>query len=117
MTADPAALSLAPGQKQSLTFTITHPAPAGGLLLDVTTDVPESVIMPEVIVPEGQSSATVTVEGGKPVLSAREWPEYEPSRRMTKILGGSDDFISAPGEVERAFLDHVMPTYGGELVT
>ena len=66
MTADPAALSLAPGQKQSLTFTITHPAPAGGLLLDVTTDVPESVIMPEVIVPEGQSSATVTVEGGKP---------------------------------------------------
>jgi hypothetical protein len=66
VTADPAALSLAPGQKQSLTFTITHPAPAGGLLLDVTTDVPESVIMPEVIVPEGQSSATVTVEGGKP---------------------------------------------------
>jgi hypothetical protein len=66
VTVDPPALTLAPGQKQSLTFSIGHPAPAGGLLLDVTTDVPESVIMPEVIVPEGQSSATVTVEGGKP---------------------------------------------------
>ncbi|MFY9922962.1 MAG: cell surface protein [Opitutaceae bacterium] len=66
VTVDPAALSLVPGQKQSLTFTISHPAPAGGLLLDVTTDVPESVIMPEVVVPEGQTSTTVTVEGGKP---------------------------------------------------
>jgi hypothetical protein len=66
VTAEPASLSLAPGQKQSLTFTLTHAAPAGGLLLDVTTDVPESVIMPEVMVPEGQTSATVTVEGGKP---------------------------------------------------
>jgi hypothetical protein len=63
---EPAALTLVPGQKQSVTFTVTHPAPAGGLLLDVTTDVPESVIMPEVVVPEGQSSVTVTVEGGKP---------------------------------------------------
>jgi hypothetical protein len=66
VTADPASLSLAPGQKQGLTFTIDHPAPTGGLLLDVTTDVPESVIMPEVVVPEGQTSVTVTVEGGKP---------------------------------------------------
>jgi hypothetical protein len=66
VTTDPASLSLMPGQKQSLTFTITHPAPSGGLLLDITTDVPESVIMPEVVVPEGQLSSTVTVEGGKP---------------------------------------------------
>jgi len=66
VTVEPASLALTPGQQQSLTFTITHPAPAGGLLLDVTTDVPESVIMPEVVVAEGQMSATVTVEGGKP---------------------------------------------------
>jgi hypothetical protein len=66
VTVDPPALSLGPSQKQTLTFTVSHPAPAGGLLLDVTTDVPESVIMPEVIVPEGQTSVSVTVEGGKP---------------------------------------------------
>jgi hypothetical protein len=51
---------------QPLTFTIPAPAPAGGQLLDVTTDIPESVIMPEVLVPAGQSSLTVDVKGGKP---------------------------------------------------
>jgi hypothetical protein len=66
VTVDPSSVALAPGQTQNLTFTIGHPAPAGGLLLDVTTDVPESVIMPEVVVAEGQTSVTVAVEGGKP---------------------------------------------------
>lgn len=54
---------------------------------------------------------------GTPSLSGREWPEYEPSTRVTKILGGGQDFIGAPGEVERAFLDNAMPAYGGGLVT
>lgn len=62
----PSALTLRTGERQPLTFTIPNPAPAGGTLLDVTTDVPESVIMPEVIVPQDQSSVTVNVEGGKP---------------------------------------------------
>ncbi len=66
VTVDPASLTLTPGGKQALTFTIGHPAPAGGLLLDITTDVPESVIMPEVVVAEGQTAVTVEVEGGKP---------------------------------------------------
>jgi hypothetical protein len=66
VTVDPASLTLSPGGKQALTFTIGQPAPAGGLLLDVTTDVPESVIMPEVVVAEGQTSVSVDVQGGKP---------------------------------------------------
>ncbi len=62
----PARLALTQGGVQPLTFTIPSPAPAGGQLLDVTTDIPESIIMPEVIVPEGQSTLTVDVKGGKP---------------------------------------------------
>lgn len=62
----PSSLTLRTGERQPITFTIPNAAPAGGLLLDLTTDVPESVIMPEVLVPQGQSSITVTVEGGKP---------------------------------------------------
>jgi hypothetical protein len=65
LSVTPSSLTLRTGERQALTFTIPNPAPAGGLLLDLTTDVPESVIMPEVIVPQGQSSVTVTVEGGK----------------------------------------------------
>lgn len=62
----PSALTLRPGETQVLTFTVANPAPAGGLLLDVTTDVPECVIMPEVVVPAGQTTLTVNVQGGKP---------------------------------------------------
>jgi len=62
----PTSLNLATGQTESITFNIGTAAPAGGLLLDVATDIPESVIMPEVLVPEGASSVTVPVKGGRP---------------------------------------------------
>lgn len=65
LTVAPSSLTLRTGERQPLTFSIPNAAPAGGLLLDLTTDVPESVIMPEIIVPQGQTSITVTVEGGK----------------------------------------------------
>ncbi|MBC8040167.1 MAG: IPT/TIG domain-containing protein, partial [Opitutaceae bacterium] len=70
---DPSSLSVSPselvltrGQTESLTFTLPAPAPTGGLLLDITTDAPDSVIMPEVVVEAGSTTATVTVTGGKP---------------------------------------------------
>jgi len=66
VTVAPANLALSTGQRQSLTFTLSSPAPEGGILLDVTTDAPESLIMPEVLVPQGQTAVTVTIEGGKP---------------------------------------------------
>jgi hypothetical protein len=62
----PTSLNLATGQTESITFNIGTTAPAGGLLLDVATDIPESVIMPEVLVPEGANSVTVPVKGGRP---------------------------------------------------
>jgi hypothetical protein len=66
LTVMPTTLVLRPGEMQNLIFTIPNPAPAGGLLLDVTTDVPEAVIMAEVVVPAGQTSVSVGVQGGKP---------------------------------------------------
>lgn len=66
ISVSPSSLTLATGERQSLTFTLATIAPPGGLLLDVATDIPESVIMPEVMVPAGETSVTVTVEGGRP---------------------------------------------------
>lgn len=66
LAVSPSSLSLRQGESQAISFTVPNAAPPGGLLLDVTTDVPESVIMPEVIVPQGQMSVTVNVQGGKP---------------------------------------------------
>jgi hypothetical protein len=62
----PSSLTLRTGDRAMLTFSLPNPAPAGGTLLDVTTDIAESVIMPEVIVPQGQTYLSVPVEGGKP---------------------------------------------------
>ncbi len=62
----PSSLTMKSGEVQQLTFNISTPAPVGGLLIEVTTDIPESVIMPEVIVPAGLTSASVNVTGGKP---------------------------------------------------
>ena len=62
----PSSVVLRPGEQQALTFTIPNPAPAGGMLIEVTTDVPASVVMPEVMVAAGQSSVTVPIQGGQP---------------------------------------------------
>jgi hypothetical protein len=66
VTVSPTSLTLRSGERQPLSFNLPNSAPPGGTLIDITTDVPESVIMPEVIVPQGQTSVTITVEGGKP---------------------------------------------------
>ncbi|MEO6996020.1 MAG: IPT/TIG domain-containing protein [Lacunisphaera sp.] len=66
----PSAVVLRSGEQQAVTFTIPTEAPAGGLVIDVTTDVPESVIMPEVNVPAGQTSVTVPLQGGKPGIGS-----------------------------------------------
>lgn len=65
VTVFPTALNLRVGESQQLTFTIPNPAPASGTLLDIQTDIPESVIMPEVIIREGSTAAIVSVQGGK----------------------------------------------------
>ncbi|MDX2186938.1 MAG: cell surface protein [Opitutaceae bacterium] len=64
LLANPTSLSLRSGERVSLTFTTPLNAPPGGTLIDVTTDVPNSVIMPEVIIPAGTNTVTVTVQGG-----------------------------------------------------
>ena len=66
----PTSLTLRSGESAVVTFTIPNAAPQGGLLLDITTDIPESVIMPEIIVPEGATSVVINVQGGKPGAGA-----------------------------------------------
>ena len=51
---------------RSAIFEISFPAPSGGLFVDVTTDIPNSVIMDEVIIPEGQRSTVVEIQAGSP---------------------------------------------------
>jgi hypothetical protein len=74
---DPSALRLTTGQRRMLVFSIPTSAPPSGLTIDVTTDIADSVIMPEVRIPGGEQSVSVGVEGGSP--------------------GSGSLFVSAPG--------------------
>jgi len=66
----PSSVMIHTGDTVAVTFSVPNAAPQGGLLLDVTTDIPESVIMPEVVVPTGATNVVVTVTGGKPGVGA-----------------------------------------------
>ena len=58
--------TLSPGERTYIIFKIGFEAPPGGLYVDVTTDVPASVIMPEVVIHEGTQSVSVPVDAGEP---------------------------------------------------
>lgn len=66
LTASPSALNLRQGESTTLTFNSPVTASAGGLLIDVTTDVPDSIIMPEVLIPAGSNTVSISVQGGSP---------------------------------------------------
>ena len=69
--------NLSIGQRTNLVFGVEFAAPKGGLLINVTTDIPDSVILPEVVIPQGARTMRVQLQGGKP--------------------GSGSLFVSAPG--------------------
>ena len=46
-------------------FKIDFEAPGGGIPIDIKTDVPSSVIMPEATIAEGDKTVNVPVRGGE----------------------------------------------------
>ena len=76
----PNKLTLASGQRQALAFALDTPAPYEGLYINVTTDIPDSIIMPEVLIPEGARTVSATIEGNKVgsghlFINAKDLPE------------------------------------------
>lgn len=66
LTVTPENISVASGDVVQVIFQISGTAPAGGFPVSVTTDIPTSVIMPEVGIAAGSNQATVIIEGGEP---------------------------------------------------
>lgn len=62
----PDSISLDSEESDFLIVQVDSPAPAGGLDVEAQTDVPDSLIMPEIRIPEGDRSVNVTVTGGEP---------------------------------------------------
>jgi hypothetical protein len=59
------AVDLVSGEKQVLVVSIDFEAPENGILIDVTTNVPESVIMKDILIPAGAKSASAVIQGGE----------------------------------------------------
>ena len=63
--AEPMEVSLHTGEKTDFTLRANRPSPSD-LYINITTDIPNSVIMPEVRLAAGETEATVSIEGGEP---------------------------------------------------
>lgn len=59
-------IHLKTGETTQLILKVDQPAPAGGLVISITTDIPKSVIMDQARVQEGQKVVSLTIEGGAP---------------------------------------------------
>jgi len=62
----PAEIKLRPGERSSIAFATDFPTGNVGLPISVMTDVPKSVVMPEVVIPANARSRNVPIEGGQP---------------------------------------------------
>jgi hypothetical protein len=51
------------GESQRLVFMLDQAAPEGGIAVDVTTDIPESIIMPEMRFMAGERTVSVNIRG------------------------------------------------------
>lgn len=59
-------IELKTGEKTELILKIDQAAPAGGLTISITTDIPKSIIMDQAFISEGQNVVSITIEGGEP---------------------------------------------------
>ena len=66
ITVSPTEISIYSGEYKVLKFQTPHVVKGRPLLIDVTTDIPASVIMPEVYVKVGSNVGSVSLKGGKP---------------------------------------------------
>lgn len=61
----PSQLEISQGEQVALTVRLNGPV-TDSLAINVTTNIPDSVIMPEVKIAAGEDSATISLEGGEP---------------------------------------------------
>lgn len=64
VSVSPSSLTLNEGERSMIVFSVNATAPAAGLFIEVTTDIPDSIVMPEVVIPAGARSVNVAVEAG-----------------------------------------------------
>ena len=83
-------LHLRGDERQSLTFSVDYPVPANGLMLDITTDIPEDIVMPDVLIPGAARSVEAFISGNRYEASGHLFVEargYQPLVIPVSISG------------------------------
>ncbi|MEK9632944.1 MAG: hypothetical protein VW622_03800, partial [Opitutae bacterium] len=62
----PSSLEIKSGDSATLLFKIDFEAPESGLAIDVKTNIPNSVIMPEASISQGNKTVNIPIRGGEP---------------------------------------------------
>lgn len=62
----PSSLEIQSGDSATLLFKIDFEAPAGGIPIDIKTNIPTSLIMPEAFIAAGDKTVNIPVRGGEP---------------------------------------------------
>jgi hypothetical protein len=62
----PGSLEIQSGDSATLLFKIDFEAPVGGIPIDIKTNIPASVIMPEAFIAAGDKTVNIPVRGGEP---------------------------------------------------
>lgn len=109
----PQSLQLQSGERGVLVFAIDFEAPENGFPIDVTTNVPECIIMPEVVIPKGARSVSIPVEGGlggQGYLFANA-PGFDELKIPVQVTGGAAPVIQDTLIEERVFT--VTPAQDG----
>jgi hypothetical protein len=88
LAVNPSALEIMTGETETLLFKIDYEAPTGGLPITVKTDIPNSVIMPEAVIAQGNLTVNIPVKGGEPgegklVISA---PGYQGTEVKVRVF-------------------------------
>ncbi len=101
MKVSPGEIKLLTNERKILAIAIDFDAPEGGLPIQVKTDIPLSIIMPEVVIAPGTSSISVPVKGGKPgkgalYLNAPGFNQVVVPLNVASSQAGLEDLPPAP---------------------
>ncbi|MDR1590950.1 MAG: hypothetical protein LBR92_03070 [Puniceicoccales bacterium] len=99
-------IRLANGESQRLVFMIDHPAQEDGVEVEITTDIPDNIVMPEVHFMPGERTVSVNITGGEDAakgtlfVRAKGYSSLEIPLEIGDVDAEtvSSDFQSAPEE-------------------
>lgn len=113
MQVSPSSISMKSSDVTNLIFNIGFAAPKGGYPIDVKTNIPSSIIMDEVVVPEGKTSTSVSLKAAAAGKGALYINGVGFNEKVIPVEVTTED-IKLPEEVSKENLEAPMNSEGSK---